>query len=122
MAKAKTVFVCQNCGAQFPKWAGQCGECGQWNTLVEGIAERTARGAQAPGAQVRLLNEVKAEDAPRVPSGIEEMDRVLGGGVVPGSVILIGGDPGVGKSTLLMQVLGAVAGRLRSLYVTGEES
>jgi len=123
VAKAKTVFVCQNCGAQFPKWAGQCGECGQWNTLVEGLVERAARGAmKAPVAEVRRLSQVKAEDAPRVASGLEEVDRVLGGGIVPGGVTLIGGDPGVGKSTLLMQVLGALAGKVPSLYVTGEES
>jgi DNA repair protein RadA/Sms len=123
VAKAKTVFVCQNCGAQFPKWAGQCGECGQWNTLVEGRSERTPRGGGAsPAAAVRRLSEVKAEDAPRIATGIEEVDRVLGGGIVPGGVALIGGDPGVGKSTLLMQVLGALAGKLACLYVTGEES
>jgi len=123
MAKTRTVFVCQNCGASFPKWAGQCGECGDWNTLVEGVAEKSARAAgPATGGAVRKLSEIKAEDAPRVTSGLEEMDRVLGGGIVPGAVILIGGDPGIGKSTLLMQVLGAVQGRLSTLYVTGEES
>ena len=123
MAKARTVFICQNCGASAPKWAGQCADCGEWNALVEGLAAKPARtaGAGAHGA-VRRLTEVRAEDAPRVATGTEEMDRVLGGGLVPGAVILIGGDPGIGKSTLLMQVLGAVQGRLRTLYVTGEES
>jgi DNA repair protein RadA/Sms len=124
VAKSRTVFVCQNCGAGFPKWAGQCGDCGEWNTLVEGVAVSTvARGSTGTtGARVRRLSEVKAEDAPRVSSGLAEMDRVLGGGIVPGAVVLIGGDPGIGKSTLLMQVLGAMDGRVKTLYVTGEES
>ena len=126
MAKIKSVFVCQSCGAGFPKWAGQCGECGEWNTLVEGRAEKasaSARGLNAGhGVKIRRLSEVKAEDAPRLATGLPEMDRVLGGGVVPGSVILIGGDPGIGKSTLLMQVLGALDSKIKSLYVTGEES
>ncbi len=121
MARAKTHFVCQNCGAGFPKWAGQCADCGEWNSLVEGVAEKAPRGG-GPVAAVRRLSEVRAEDAPRVSTGMDEMDRVLGGGLVPGAVILIGGDPGIGKSTLLMQVLGAVQGRLRAVYVTGEES
>ena len=123
MARAKTHFVCQNCGASFPKWAGQCADCGEWNSLVEGVAEKAPRGGGgSPVAALRRLSEVRAEDAPRVTTGMDEMDRVLGGGLVPGSVILIGGDPGIGKSTLLMQVLGAVQGRLRAVYVTGEES
>ena len=124
MAKIRTAFICQSCGATSPKWAGQCADCGEWNTMVEGVAEKPARGGAGGGARaaVRRLSEVRAEDAPRVPTGTEEMDRVLGGGLVPGAVILIGGDPGIGKSTLLMQVLGAVQGRLRALYVTGEES
>jgi DNA repair protein RadA/Sms len=123
MAKPRTVFICQTCGATAPKWSGQCADCGEWNTLVEGVAEKPAgMPAGGPAAAVRRLTEVRAEDAPRIPTGTEEMDRVLGGGLVPGAVILIGGDPGIGKSTLLMQVLGAVHGRLRALYVTGEES
>ncbi|HUS24727.1 MAG TPA: DNA repair protein RadA [Candidatus Binatia bacterium] len=125
MARAKTVFVCQGCGAQFPKWSGQCGDCGEWNTLAEGSVERGARVSAAPAAglaRVQKLSDVRAEDAPRVTTGIDEMDRVLGGGIVPGSVTLIGGDPGIGKSTLLMQVLGAVEARIATLYVTGEES
>src|SRR5688572_30006367 len=122
MARAKTHFVCQNCGASFPKWAGQCADCGEWNSLVEGAAEKAPRGGGRAVVGVRRLSEVRAEDAPRVSTGMEEMDRVLGGGLVPGAVILIGGDPGIGKSTLLMQVLGAVQDRLRAVYVTGEES
>src|SRR5689334_25174364 len=123
MAKAKTHFVCQNCGASFPKWAGQCADCGEWNSLVEAVGDKAPRGGGgAPAAALRRLSEVRAEDAPRVTTGMDEMDRVLGGGLVPGAVILIGGDPGIGKSTLLMQVLGAVQGRVRAVYVTGEES
>jgi DNA repair protein RadA/Sms len=123
MARSRTVFVCQSCGASAPKWSGQCAECGQWNSLVEGAPERQLRVAGAAAqTRVRRLNEVRAEDTPRLPSGLGEMDRVLGGGVVPGSVVLIGGDPGIGKSTLLLQVLGALEGRMATLYVTGEES
>ena len=123
MAKARTIFICQTCGASAPKWAGQCADCGEWNTLVEGVAEKPQRAVQGGAAgAVRRLTEVRAEDAPRLATGTEEMDRVLGGGLVPGSVILIGGDPGIGKSTLLLQLLGAVQGRVRALYVTGEES
>ena len=123
MAKAKTQFVCQNCGAASPKWAGQCADCGEWNSLVEAAVQKPLRGTAAGlRAVVRRLSEVQSEDAPRVSSGLPEMDRVLGGGLVPGAVILIGGDPGIGKSTLLMQALGSVHERLRTLYVTGEES
>jgi DNA repair protein RadA/Sms len=124
MAKTKTCYVCQNCGAESPKWAGQCTDCGAWNTLVEGVAQkRTEQGrGTTPAARVRRLHEVELEALPRVPSGMPEMDRVLGGGIVPGAVILIGGDPGIGKSTLLLQVLATVEGRLDTLYVSGEES
>src|SRR6185503_14689602 len=123
MAKARTIYICQNCGATAPKWAGQCADCGEWNSLIEGVAEKTARaGSSARPQLTRRLTEIEAESAPRVATGMEEMDRVLGGGLVPGAVILIGGDPGIGKSTLLMQVLGAVHERLRAVYVTGEES
>lgn len=123
MAKIKTVYMCQSCGATSPKWGGQCGECGEWNTLVESIAEPRSRGPSPAGAaRIQRLDEVSSDNAPRVSSGLSEMDRVLGGGIVPGSVCLIGGDPGIGKSTLLLQVLAAVEGRLGTLYVTGEES
>ncbi len=130
MTKAvKTQYVCQSCGASSPKWAGQCAECGAWNTLVESAAV-AVRGRGAAGragftpqrAPLQRLDEVSGEDALRVPTGIAELDRVLGGGIVPGAVILIGGDPGIGKSTLLLQALAAVEGRLSTLYVTGEES
>ncbi len=126
-AARKTVFFCQNCGAEYPKWSGQCGECGAWNTLIEGVAAPKARGRGAAGlvassSAVQRLDQVAEEDTARIPTGLSELDRVLGGGIVPGAVILIGGDPGIGKSTLLLQALAAVEGRLNTLYVTGEES
>jgi DNA repair protein RadA/Sms len=123
----KTAYVCQNCGADFPKWAGQCGECGQWNTLVESSisARPKARSGFSPGTDagiVQRLDSVTGEDQERIATGLPELDRVLGGGIVPGAVILIGGDPGIGKSTLLLQALAALEGRVATLYVTGEES
>ncbi|HWY23303.1 MAG TPA: DNA repair protein RadA [Nevskia sp.] len=122
----KTAYLCQDCGAAFPKWAGQCGECGAWNTLVESVAAAAPRGRGAalvaPSAAVQRLDQVSEEDTARIPTGLSELDRVLGGGIVPGAVILIGGDPGIGKSTLLLQALAALEGRLDTLYVTGEES
>ncbi|MDP3858024.1 MAG: DNA repair protein RadA [Stagnimonas sp.] len=128
MAKNKTAYICQECGSQSPKWVGQCPDCGAWNSLVEGQvppAPRSGRGGGMAGladGRVQRLSEVAAEDAPRVATELAEMDRVLGGGLVPGAVILIGGDPGIGKSTLLLQVLAGVEGRLKTLYITGEES
>ncbi len=127
MAKARTEYLCQSCGATSPKWVGQCADCGAWNSLVEGVAAAPSRkrsgglSGQTEG-RVRRLSEVGATEAPRVSSGLSEMDRVLGGGIVPGAVILIGGDPGIGKSTLLLQVLCDLQSRLPTLYVTGEES
>jgi DNA replication and repair protein RadA len=125
VSRTRTAYVCQRCGAVAPKWAGQCGDCGEWNTLVETAVAAPRAGAPAPGvaaAAVSRLDTVTAEDVARVSSGLPEFDRVLGGGIVPGAVILIGGDPGIGKSTLLLQVLAAVEGRVQTLYVTGEES
>ncbi len=122
MSRARTQYVCQRCGAGAPKWAGQCSDCGEWNTLVESLAASPRSVKSAVSAQVARLDSVPAEDVVRISSGLDEMDRVLGGGIVPGSVILIGGDPGIGKSTLLLQVLAAVEGRANTLYVTGEES
>jgi DNA repair protein RadA/Sms len=122
----KLAYVCQDCGAEFPKWAGQCGECGAWNTLAEGLALPKARnrgaGLAPAGGGVRTLDQVSGEESARVATGLPELDRVLGGGVVPGAVILIGGDPGIGKSTLLLQALAALQDRVQTLYVTGEES
>jgi DNA repair protein RadA/Sms len=127
-----TVYLCQQCGVGSPKWAGQCPSCGAWNSLVETAAapRRTAaaRGATRAadvvggGAAITPITVVSSAEAARMASGIGEVDRVLGGGFVPGSIILIGGDPGIGKSTLLLQLAGRLAERGPVLYVTGEES
>ncbi len=127
MARPRAVYACTQCGARFPKWAGQCAECGAWNTLVEEVAAPAPAGrfqgfAGEAGSPVRLLREVTPEEVARVPAGVDELDRVLGGGLVPGSVVLLGGDPGIGKSTLLLQTVVRLHERLPSLYVTGEES
>jgi DNA repair protein RadA/Sms len=126
MAKTRTQYVCQNCGAVSPRWVGQCGECGEWNTVIEALAPAPKRAggyaAAAGNSRVERLDSVSLENVPRVSSGSAEMDRVLGGGVVPGAVILIGGDPGIGKSTLLLQLLAHLESVYRTLYVTGEES
>ena len=122
---AKLRYVCNNCGADAPKWAGQCGDCGEWNTLIETTAAKPkARGGSfsVERSAVRRLDEIGGEEAERVATGLSELDRVLGGGMVPGAVILIGGEPGIGKSTLLLQALAALEGRVSTLYVTGEES
>ena len=130
MAKSKTAFVCTECGADFPRWQGQCSECGEWNTISEmrlgSQASPQSAGRQgyagATQAKVQTLNEIDLEQLPRFSSGFKELDRVLGGGVVPGSAILIGGNPGAGKSTLLLQVMCLLATHKKALYVTGEES
>ena len=126
MAKSRPAYVCESCGAQSPKWAGQCPECGEWNTLTEALVPapvgKSPRSWLGAASEVQRLDQVGAEDTPRTATGLAEMDRVLGGGIVPGAVILIGGDPGIGKSTLLLQVLAQVQERLSTLYVTGEES
>lgn len=125
MAKPKTVFACTECGGETPKWQGQCPHCGAWNTLTESLAQPAAASrfeSWAGSAQSQLLSDVQAEDLPRETSGIDELDRVLGGGLVRGAVILIGGDPGIGKSTLLLQALSAMGGARPVLYVSGEES
>ena len=129
MAKPKTLYSCTECGGQSPKWQGQCPHCNAWNTLVEGVAETasanrysTLAGVNAERGKVQSLSKVRAENVPRRPTGIGEFDRVLGGGLVDGGVVLIGGDPGIGKSTLLLQALSAVSGGASVLYVSGEES
>ncbi|HZP92251.1 MAG TPA: DNA repair protein RadA [Burkholderiales bacterium] len=124
MAKAKTVFSCTECGGQTLKWQGQCPHCGTWNTLVETVAEKPASRYQplAHSARLAALSEVEAVEEPRRATGVGELDRVLGGGLVRGAVILLGGDPGIGKSTLLLQALAAVAPQCRAVYVSGEES
>ena len=125
MAKAKTTYVCSACGGTCPKWEGKCPHCGEWNTLTETVAAsaQSHRFAPLAGASpVRNLAEIEARELPRQPSGIDEFDRVLGGGLVTGAVILIGGDPGIGKSTLLLQALVSLSRVTPVLYVTGEES
>jgi DNA repair protein RadA/Sms len=125
MARAKTQYVCSECGGTSPKWQGQCPQCNAWNTLTEAVAHSApaARFASiAPTAEVHTLGEIAAAELPRESSGLAEFDRVLGGGLVPGGVVLIGGDPGIGKSTLLLQALAAMAQRMKVLYVSGEES
>lgn len=125
MSRTKPAYVCSACGAVASKWAGQCADCGAWNTLVESV--RAAAGSSRGGytgqlSEVRLLPEVEEAQDPRMPTGVSEMDRVLGGGLVPGAVILIGGDPGIGKSTLLLQLAVGLQAQLPALYVAGEES
>jgi len=127
--KSKSAYVCNACGARYPKWAGQCQECGAWNSLSE-VAEPRRRPAERGGGyagvvdsnKIETLAEVSPEERRRVESGIGELDRVLGGGLVAGSVVLIGGDPGIGKSTLLLQACAALAAEQPVLYVSGEES
>lgn len=127
MAKEKSQFVCRECGSAFPKWAGQCDGCGAWNTLEEHRATAVSRRGQvpvslAPSTRAVKLSDVQAQELPRIPTGSEEFDRVLGGGFVPGGVVLIGGDPGIGKSTLLLQALAHLSSSASTLYVSGEES
>ena len=129
-AKTKTRYQCSECGALAPKWTGQCMDCGAWNTLAEVAADEQASGNKrfqshlAARAEVRKLDEVEPEQQPRMSTGAKELDRSLGGGLVNASVVLLGGDPGIGKSTLLLQALSALSGQdgLNTLYVTGEES
>jgi DNA repair protein RadA/Sms len=127
MAKNKLGYRCENCGARLAKWAGQCPECREWNSIAEAPEEVETRGRFGGYSgqrvnEVRELASVGRSQIQRMEVGIQELDRVLGGGIVPGSVILLGGDPGIGKSTLLLQLVAALAGSLRSLYITGEES
>jgi DNA repair protein RadA/Sms len=122
MAKAKTLFVCNECGGTSPKWVGQCPDCERWNTLEEGPEARRPAAVGWAGDAPRLMSDIEAEVEARWPTGMAELDRVLGGGLVPGSATLIGGDPGIGKSTLLLQAAVRLAGTLPALYVTGEES
>ena len=128
-SKPKTVYSCQECGASATKWAGQCQDCGGWNTLQESTLSGSSKvnrfsgyADQASSAEVQILSSVTAQRLERTQSGMDELDRVLGGGIVPGSAILIGGDPGIGKSTLLLQSLASMSQRTKTLYVTGEES
>lgn len=132
MAKAKTVYRCEQCGADHSKWAGQCSECGEWNSLTEVVVEPAVSHRAKPNlgggyagqaANITTLNKVSVSHETRLPTGIGEFDRVLGGGLVTGSVVLIGGDPGIGKSTILLQTATHMASaNSAALYVTGEES
>lgn len=130
MAKAKTHFVCQNCGYISPRFLGRCPNCGQWNTLVEEVDQSTVKQPKSPTATLtgivakpQKINEINTQKTPRVKTKLNELNRVLGGGIVPGSLVLIGGDPGIGKSTLLLQVSGQLSAEGHSvLYVSGEES
>ncbi len=122
----KTIFVCSNCDAQFPKWSGRCSECGSWGTLGEQVTDSKAEKKEAikklGGAEVIDLASIKASSLERFKTEISEIDRVLGGGVVPGSLILLSGEPGIGKSTLVAQIASALGKKQAAIYVSGEES
>jgi DNA repair protein RadA/Sms len=124
--KTKFIYTCQKCGAEYPKWAGHCTDCGSWNSLVEDIAvksnSRSSGYLAATTETVSLLANVTPDTKSRLPTAIKELDRVLGGGLVIGSAVLIGGDPGIGKSTLLLQALCNLSKNHKVLYITGEES
>lgn len=130
MAKSKVAYVCNECGAEFSRWQGQCSECKAWNTITEirlgpsAVTQKSGRSGYAGelSSKVQTLAEVSLAELPRISSGYKELDRVLGGGIVPGSAMLIGGHPGAGKSTLLLQTMCSLAERMPVLYVTGEES
>ena len=132
MAKDKTVFTCSDCGGTTPRWLGKCPACGAWNTLIESTLDAGGSAknrytsqfqALAKTSELTKLGDIEATDVDRSPTGIEELDRALGGGIVEGGVVLIGGDPGIGKSTLLLQALDALQRKgMNTLYVTGEES
>ena len=126
MAKNKIEYQCSACGSLHPKWAGQCGDCEAWNTLIESIAVKENANPRFTGfagkSSVQTMADISLNEEPRTATGIDELDRVLGGGLVYGSVVLIGGDPGIGKSTLLTQTLAELGKKLKALYVTGEES
>jgi len=125
-SKVKSAFFCQNCGSQSPKWIGKCPACGEWNTYVEEVIQKEDKKSPPVIASFQkpkpiLISEIKGENLPRILSGNGELDRVLGGGIVPGSLVLVGGEPGIGKSTLMLQIALNMKGR-KVLYVTGEES
>ncbi len=129
MAKDKSIYSCTECGGTSPKWLGKCPSCNAWNTLVEGVAEGPSKNRYTPVTRgliatqpVATLSEIEATDVDRQSTGVDELDRVLGGGIVAGGVVLIGGDPGIGKSTLLLQALDSLSQSMGTLYVTGEES
>ena len=126
LAKKKVIFECMACGYQSPKWMGKCPNCGAWNQMEE-IIEKTSNPkhgvkTKETQAKVQKLNSIKHETTPRVQTDSKEFNRVLGGGIVSGSLVLIGGDPGIGKSTLLLQICASLSQKLNVLYITGEES
>ncbi|MFP4089255.1 MAG: DNA repair protein RadA [Cyclobacteriaceae bacterium] len=129
MAKVKTMYVCQNCGNSSPKWQGKCDACGEWNTYVEEVISKDTRGSwknetaagQTKSSRPRLLHEIDFKKESRIYTGDHELDRVLGGGIMPGSLVLIGGEPGIGKSTLMLQIALQLQ-KQRVLYISGEES
>ncbi len=123
--RAKAIYACNECGGQSTKWQGQCPHCGAWNTLVEAVAERASQHRYAGGAKAAALvplARIPAKETSRMPTGVAEFDRALGGGLIAGQVVLIGGDPGIGKSTLLLQALAWMSGARKVIYVSGEES
>jgi len=128
MAKTKLQYLCSSCGSVHNKWAGQCGDCGEWNSLIESVYEKENSSTSsrftgyAGKAAVKNMRDIELLEEPRTPTGITELDRVLGGGLVQGSVVLMGGNPGIGKSTLLTQTLATLGDNMNALYVTGEES
>lgn len=126
MSGIKTIFSCSNCGAQFPKWSGRCLECGSWGTLSEEVIdskeEKKENLKKLPGAELISLDKVRSDALSRAKVGLEEIDRVLGGGIVPGSIVLLSGEPGIGKSTLAAQIASAVGTSSEVIYVSGEES
>ena len=130
MAKSKTLYVCSECGYETPRWLGKCPDCGNWNTLTEqaprvefSAPEKKLKRAPGSDAEALRIDQIPDDALARLPSGIGELDRVLGGGIVEGSLVLVGGDPGIGKSTLLTQVCANLSREdIRVLYVSGEES
>ena len=125
MAKTSTIFVCSNCGYESGKWLGKCPACNEWNSFYEEKLSKSTGGSTAKEKKVvtpRKLNEVIGAEAARVKTGIGELDRVLGGGLVKGSLVLVGGEPGIGKSTLILQLCNSMSGDGKVLYVSGEES
>ncbi|HPX40133.1 MAG TPA: ATPase domain-containing protein, partial [Candidatus Hydrogenedentes bacterium] len=126
MAKTRSTFVCQSCGATYMRWVGRCTDCGQWNTVLEETVVESGKHARTSIGESHAplpITDQQHEPPPRISTGIEECDRVLGGGIVPGSLTLVGGDPGIGKSTMMLQISHGLAQQGRSvLYISGEES
>ena len=120
MPKSTTIFLCSHCDAQYQKWIGRCLECGQWGTISESAVKKSeTEKNKTAAAKTVSLDEIKGENTPRIATGLSELDRVLGGGIVPGSLILLGGEPGIGKSTLALQLATLIS---PTLYLSGEES